>query len=142
MTGNQKTSDASRPMLAGLALGWGVEMALLICMSAIAAGAVLFGNAPVEMIGYSAVVILLMTSLMGAIYASAKSTDKNLLRCAASGVIYFATLMGMTALVFGGEFRAIGETALLIACGCIIAIMRNVSHEKNKKKGRKVRRRH
>jgi len=40
-----------------------------------------------------------------------------------SGIIYFATLLVITALFFGAQYSAVGETSLLVLCGSILAAL-------------------
>jgi hypothetical protein len=40
-----------------------------------------------------------------------------------SGGIYYLMLLAMTILFFGGHFRGMGVTALMVACGSILAIL-------------------
>ena len=73
--------------------------------------------------GYAVLIILLISSWAGAVVAALKIKRRKLLFCLMSGVLYFVMLLVVTALFFGGEYSGVGETALLILCGSLLASM-------------------
>ena len=72
---------------------------------------------PVEKIGYGIMVLLIVSSFAGAMISFGRIKRQRMLVCIVSGVIYFAMLMSMTALFFGGQYSAVGTIALLVLAG-------------------------
>ena len=68
-------------------------------------------------------VILVLSALCGALMARSKIKRLRLQVCLISGGIYYLMLLGMTMLLFGGRFQGMGVTALMVACGSILAIL-------------------
>ena len=62
-------------------------------------------------------VLLIVSSFAGAMIAFSRIKRQRMLVCIVSGVIYFAMLMSVTALFFGGQYSAVGTTALLVLAG-------------------------
>ena len=73
--------------------------------------------------GYVILFLLLIGSFTGALTASEKIKRRKLLVCAVSGGIYWAELLLITALFFGGQYEAVGVTALLITAGSVSAAL-------------------
>ena len=78
---------------------------------------------PQEKIGYGIMVILVLSAFTGSMAAFGRIKRQRLLVCGLSGAIYFAVLMSMTALFFGGQYSAVGTTALLILLGSAAAAL-------------------
>jgi hypothetical protein len=110
-------------MPVGLAWGALVSLGLTLIGSGIVAFLVDRGTMPVEGIGYGAMGILVISALSGALTAWSKIKRLRLQVCLMSGGIYYLMLLGMTMLFFGGHFRGMGVTALMVACGSILAIL-------------------
>lgn len=62
-------------------------------------------------------VLLIVSSFAGAMISFGRIKRQRMLVCIVSGVIYFAILMSITALFFGGQYSAVGTTALLVLAG-------------------------
>lgn len=71
-----------------------------------------------EQIGYGIMVTLLLASFSGALCAYTRIKRQRLLICLMEGAVYFALLLSITALFFGGQYSAVGVTACLVAGGC------------------------
>lgn len=71
-----------------------------------------------EQAGYGIMGMILLAAFFGALTACARIRHQRLLVCLMSGGVYFAMLLLVTALFFGGRYQAVGVTALLIAGGC------------------------
>ena len=74
-------------------------------------------------IGYGVMVIILISSYLSSIVAWIKIKHRRIMVCALAGCVYFCILLSITALFFGGQFSAVGETALLILCGSMLAVI-------------------
>lgn len=130
----RKGKTASVPV--GLLVGVMASAGVTIACSAIAAklmdGEVLAENK----IGYAVMVILILSSWTGGLVAWKRIRSRRLLMCLASGAIYFCVLLGINALFFQGMYSGAGETALLIFCGSMLAVLPGFREKKsgNRKK--------
>ena len=94
------------------------------------------GRLKQENIGYGVMLLLLTASYAGAALASAKVKRRKGLVCLLTGVGYFALLLAVTALFFGGQYSAVGVTALLILAGSGCAALTPALGGKRGRKGR------
>ena len=108
---------------AGLAVGAGCSLAMTLGLTAVLAKLVEAETIPVEKIGYGIMVLLVTSSFAGAMVSFGRIKRQRLLVCGVSGVIYFAVLMSITALFFGGQYSAVGVTALLVLAGSAAAAL-------------------
>lgn len=123
MVRNRKVTGNAASMGAGLALGAAVSMAVTIAFSLLTAKLVDSGSLAESGIGYAAMGILLLSSILGAMTAIRRIKRQRLVVCLASGGIYYALLLSMTALFFGGQYTGMGVTALVVAGGCGAVIL-------------------
>lgn len=121
MVRNQKTTGRAMSIPAGLAVGAAVSAGLTVLFTALLAKLLDMETLAWENIGYGIMIMLLLASFFGAIVSYAKVKRQRMLVCAASGAIYFAFLLSITALFFGGQFEAVGVTAMLVMGGSITA---------------------
>ncbi len=121
MVRSQKTTGRATSMPAGLAVGAAVSAGLTFLLTALLAKLLDMETLAWENIGYGIMIMLLIASFGGAMVSYAKVKRQRMLVCAASGVIYFAILLSITALFFGGQFEAVGVTAALVFGGSITA---------------------
>lgn len=70
--------------------------------------------------GYAVLVILVLSSWIGAMVTAGKIKRRRLVMCLSSGMIYFLSLLVSTALFFGGQYHGVAETALLVLCGSLL----------------------
>lgn len=77
-----------------------------------------------ENAGYGALVVLLLSSWVGAATAAAKIKRQRVMVCITVGMLYFIVLVVIVALFFGGRYSGVGETALLIFGGSILGCLR------------------
>lgn len=123
MVRNQKVTGKAMSMPTGLALGGVVSLGITI-LGAVIVGKLVDGEVMAQnVIGYAAMVILLLSSLAGALTACRKIKRQKLVVCLISGGIYYAILLSMTALFFGGQFSGMGVTALMVLAGCGVGIL-------------------
>jgi len=120
---NQKVTGKASSIPVGLAVGGFVSM-LFTIIGAIAA-AWLIGNEKLSenKIGYCAMVLLLSASYLGAWTAAEKIKHRRLYICVMSGLLYYVILLAINALFFGGQYNALGVTALLVLAGSICAAL-------------------
>ncbi len=117
----RKGSGKASSMAGGLALGAGISMGITLLTSVIAAKLVDAGSLKENGIGYAAMVILLLSSIVGSAIPCARIKRQRMAVCLISGGIYYLMLLSLTALFFGGQYYGMGVTALVIAggCGCV-----------------------
>ena len=116
----------------GLALSAAVSLGVTLILSAVVAKMVdaeLMGEGA---IGYGSLVTLLTASISGAAFAAMKIKRQRLMVCLLSGLVYYITLLGITALFFGGQYQGMGITALVIAGGCGTVILMGMKQGKGK----------
>ena len=94
---------------------------------------------PQTAIGYGAMIILLAASTIGASISAWKIKRLRLQVCLLSGVAYYAALLCITALFFGGQYQGMGVTALVVLAGTGVAILLSTREKKTRKyrKGRR-----
>lgn len=74
-----------------------------------------------ELVGYGILVMVMLSSFMGAIVAYRKIRRQRLIVSLMSGAVYYGILLSITALFFGGKYEAVGVTGLLILGGSTCA---------------------
>lgn len=141
MVVNRKPSGTAKSMPAGLAFGWMAELLVTAAACLLLAMLILNGRAGWEAMGYGVMVILLLSSYLGAAISCKLVERRKLLVCALSGAIYLLTLMAIVVLFFDGSFDAIWATAMLIAGGAAAAALMHC-HEAPEKSRRRKKRRH
>lgn len=129
---NRKVTGTASSMPVGLALGGCVALAVTILGSILAANLVLREMIPENSIGYCAMIILLVSSFVSATVSAARIKHRRLYVCLLSGVIYYALLLAITALFFGGQYQGMGVTALVVAAGCGTAVLMGQSGGKKR----------
>lgn len=92
-------------------------------------------------IGYVIMLLLIVASYVGARKSYHKINRQKLKISLISGLLYMLQLLMITALFFGGQYRAVPETALLILCGSVLAAMRG-NPVKKRKHSQKIKYRH
>ena len=140
MVVNRKPSGTAKSMPAGLALGWAVSMGITAVACALLSALILSGKTGWKAMGYGAMVILLISSHIGAAVSCSMIQHRKLLVCILSGVIYLISLAAITALLFGGDFGPIWVTALLIAGGTATAALVHCAEKRDSGRRRKKRR--
>lgn len=121
MTVNRKPTGTASSIPAGL--GWGCASATAVMLMGTFVTAKMIDKEILgwNRSGYAIMVILLLSSWVGAMMASGRIKRRRLTICMAAGAVYMIMLMLMTALFFGGQYNGVGETGLLILCGSTLA---------------------
>lgn len=127
---NRKVTGKAIPLPLGLGIGLGVSMLITLAAVGILAGMVLKGTVGENAIGYGAMLIVPLSSALGALAAALAVKHRWLVVCAGVGGLYFVTLLSITALFFGGQYSGIGVTALLILLGTGAACLFRLRGEK------------
>jgi len=79
-----------------------------------------------EASGYWIMIMLLLSSFLGAKAAIISIKTQTLLTAFMSGILYWGALLCSTGLFFGGNYSSVFETAILIAAGSLTAAMINI----------------
>lgn len=131
MVANPKFTGQSKSMPIGLALGWGISLGITILGSALLSMLILNGTINWKHSGYGVMVVLLLSSYVGASFAAGALKSRRLLVCMLSGVLYLFTMLGITALFFDGQYEAVSITSALIVGGSMCAALVHSAEKKN-----------
>lgn len=127
-------------MASGLAIGTIVSLAITILGAALMANLMLSEKLMVESIGYGAVIVILLSSSIGAWLAIGMTKRRKMVVCAGVGGLYYLCLLAITALFFGGQYQGMGVTALLVLGGSLAVGLLSLSGNRTRgKKGKKYR---
>jgi putative membrane protein (TIGR04086 family) len=119
----KKPTGRTSSMPVALVLGGICSLLVVILGSAILAKLIDSNTIPETGIGYGILIMIIMAAFLGAKLAYQKVKRQRLMVCMSSGVILFLLLLSITALFFGGQYNAVGVTALLILCGSGLAVL-------------------
>lgn len=142
MVANRKVTGTASSIPAGLALGAAVSLAITLAGAWIFAYLIAGEILKESSIGYCAMAIILLASVVSAAVAVGRIKRRRVYICGLSGLIYFGILLSVTALFFGGQYQAVGITALLILAGSgAVALLGlrgegTASHRKKKRPAR------
>lgn len=114
---NQKPTGRALSIPGGIAMGTCLSMTLTIMSCAVLAWMVDNEKLQWEKIGYGIMVVILISSFVGAQFSFQKAKRQRLMVCLLSGIAYLAVLLSLTALFFGGQYQAVGVTSALILAG-------------------------
>ena len=142
MVANRKVTGKAASMPAGLAAGGGVSLGLTVALAALVAKLVDGGTLGEGSIGYCAMGILLLSALAGAAVAVGRIKRQRMLVCSLSGAVYYGLLLAMTAMFFGGQYKGMGVTALMVLCGCALAVLPELRKGRGQGKKSGYKRRH
>lgn len=136
MTAVKQTGRAV-PMPAGLLTGILSSLALTLAGAATIAKLMDMEIMKQQQTGYAVMVLLIAASWLGSWVSFRKIKRQKVRVCLMSGICFYGILLMMTALFFGGQYDGAGETALLVLCGSLLAILLKF-HEGNGRKRRHV----
>lgn len=124
----------------GMSVLWGslTSMCITVCVSMVIAALIYKEKISELSTGYGVMICLMMASYAGSYIACKRMGGKLLTTGLLTGTTYISILLAANALLFEGKYHGVGETVLLILCGCSVAVMWT-SRDKTKKKSRKHR---
>lgn len=137
MVVNQKVTGTAASMPVGLTVGVLISVGMTLGGSMIAAWLVSAEKIPESGIGYAALVILLLSSALGALAAVKRIKRQRMVVCMLSGLCYYLVLLACTALFFGGQYSGMGVTALVVLAGAGTIGLLGLKGEGNNKKRRR-----
>lgn len=115
-----KVTGTVTAMPVGLAMGLGVSLLITVAGCCIITQLILSESIPRDSIGYTSLVTLLLSSILGTATSWGCIRHRRLLVCGVSGGLYFLALLAVNILFFGGVFDGILVTALVIAGGSMV----------------------
>lgn len=119
----------------GISIGLIVSMACTILGAAITAWLLVSEKLGEGSIGYITVILLLLSSILGAFTSFSFVKRKRVPICLIAGSVYFLSLLAMNALFFRGMYGGVGESALVVFAGCLsVAILGLTEGKKTKRK--------
>ena len=130
---NKKVTGNSSSLPIGIGMGVGLALLVTLIGSATAAWMISTDKIEEETIGYSVMVILILSSFLGSWIAVLKTKRLRLQVSFITGGIYYLLLLAITALFFGGQYQGMGITLMLVLVGCAITIMIGLRGQKMKK---------
>lgn len=113
-------------------LAYGLLASLLVTLGGCAICATLISSESIAATAanYCVLGILLISAFAGAKIAIIRSGEKRLLVGTLTGALYLVVLLAMTALFFGGQYEGVGETALVVITGGIVAAIIGINGKK------------
>lgn len=140
MVRNKKVSGTAKSVPVGICIGTAAALAVTLVGTLIAAWLISYEKIDENASGYCAMIILLTASAIGAYTVQAVVKHNKPVMCVAAGITYYLMLLAITALFFGGQYQAMGVTALVIAAGSSVVILvglkeNNMHKRKHKKYG-------
>lgn len=135
---NHKATGKALSMPAGFAIGVCISFCTTLILSAILAKLVSAEKLEWERIGYGIMMILLITSVIGAKATCLMIKRRKLISCMFAGLFYWLALLITTALFFGGQYSGMGVTGLIILCGSSAVCLLELRGEKGRKKNRRI----
>ena len=133
-----KTSKALS-MPAGILLGAAISVLITLILSIITANFMTKEIIKDEQIGYIVMGILAVAAFYGCTVSAQTIKRQRLLVCALGGLSYFAFLLSMTALFFGGQYSGVGASMIVIAAGTAASVILGIPRRKSVIRMRKKR---
>ena len=138
MAAKQSLQGKAGVMPKGIGISWGTSIAITFLGAAVSAWLLVSEKIGESNLGYVTAILLLLSSVAGALVASSVIRQNRLLVCLISGSVYFLSLLAINALFFHGVYFGVGESALLILAGSLsISLLGVNSGKKPKRKKRK-----
>ncbi len=128
---SQKLNGRAMSLPGGVLLGSAMSLLWTIAASVILAKLMETETLREASIGYGSMVILLTASMLGSGIAWRRVKRQPVVVCLVTGGTYLLMLMGITALFFGGQYEAVGVTALLVIAGCTVTLLWTMKKRKS-----------
>ena len=116
----KKITGGSMGIPGGLAIGAGLSIVITLGGAAIIAALLASEKIGEGAVDYLALMNQALASIAGAWCSYGIAKKMRLQVCLLSGVCYFLSLLGMTALLFEGQYTGVWLSALIILAGCAL----------------------
>lgn len=123
MVANRKVSGKAMSVPAGVSIGAGVSVLVSVIGATVLAWLVEKESLPELGMGYGAMCVLTVASVLGPWIAAVLVKHQRLAVCAGTGGVYLALLMIVNAVGFGGQIHGFVPTVLLVLGGSIAAAL-------------------
>lgn len=123
MTTMKKVKGTAISMPVGIVMGVALSALLTCGLAAVVTWLALEGKIEAEEVGYISLVMIVLSSMLGALLSAVKTKRRWMLVCFITGIAYYLTLLCITAIFFGGNYRGCGVTAMLVLIGSVCAGM-------------------
>lgn len=100
-----------------------ISLAVTLTGSAILSSLILAEKVGEGSIAVGSVVIQLLAAIIGSWCATMISKQQRLQTALLSGVGYYLLLLATTAMLFDGQYKGVGITALVIFAGCCFVLL-------------------
>lgn len=110
-----------------------IGILFLLVNAAILTTLVLNRSIPEDRIKYFVLALIVFSTFLGTWIGRKGAGESKNIVCFVTGMVIFCTLLLLTAVLFGGRYTGVGETGLLILCGCVLPIFVKPDGKKKKK---------
>ena len=131
----------SNSMVKSVTMGSAVSVAAAMLLAAVFAALISVETINPDWAGYCALVVLLLSAMLGAGAAVRSTAEKRLYLSLAAGGVYFLVLLAMAALFFGGQYSGVGVSAFVVFSGSVLAVLMGQGSGKRSKSRRSKKRR-
>lgn len=121
MTTTKKVKGTAVSIPIGVTAGICTSLLITFASSAALTWLALEGKVSDRMVGYIVMGILLVASVIGALFSAVRIQRRWILVSLLTGGLYYLILLVGTAVFFGGNYRGIGVTGVLVLVGSLIA---------------------
>lgn len=133
MVVNQKVTGTASTMPVGIVLGLLGSLGITFSGAALSGLLIWKEVLSEDAIGYCAMLFILISSVAGTSVSVARIKRRRVFVCAIAGGVYFASLLSLTALFFGGQYQGVGVTALLIMAGSTLVALLGLRQKRTQK---------
>ena len=128
MVKKRRTAGEASSIPAGMGMSVLLSAVLTLLGAAVCAYLLYAEMIQQESVGFVSMVVLAISSAVGALVAVNKIKRMRIQMCLLSGACYLVFLLCVTALFFGGQYEGVWINCVMILCGCgsvaVLGIMR------------------
>lgn len=138
----KRATGTAVPMAIGMISGVGLGLITTILLSGLVAYLVLTEKLQETSVGYCAAIILASSVGLGCLIATVLIKRMLMQVCIGVGGSYYGMLLVITALFFGGNYRGMGVTALVVfGTALAVGLLKLHNNERKQRARKKYRRR-
>ena len=139
MVTNRKTYGKSLSLPAGIGIGIGITILMILSGCTVVAFLLNRETLGMELLGYGAMVVLLLSSYVGAIIAAGLIKRRRLMVCGIHALITLLILLVINGIGFGGSVSGLGATIALLLGGAGCAVLTNPGGNRKRRRKLKIR---